>query len=353
MPKYIYTAKSLDGETKTGNLEAKDIHQLAQTLRQESLILIRARPEGLEKKKFNFSFSFFGVPLAEKLFFTRNLQVMISSGLPLPRALGTLALQAKSSKFKKALLKIKEEITKGRALSEAMISQSDIFSPLFQNMIKVGEEGGTLEEVLKTLTVQLEREHELKSRVRGAMIYPLVIISAMIGVGVLMLMTVVPNLAETFKDLNVQLPLTTRMVLALASFLTQKWYLMIIISVVLAFIFRQVFQSQRGKMIFDGLIFKLPIFSRIVKSTNSAFCARTLSSLISSGVSLPKSLASFRKNFSMDFWLNGTSILGNSESSVTLRKCLAVSSSPTVIPNFMFASEIIFLTTQPVFLIIK
>ena len=155
MPKYIYTAKSLDGETKTGNLEAKDIHQLAQTLRQESLILIRARPEGLEKKKFNFSFSFFGVPLAEKLFFTRNLQVMISSGLPLPRALGTLALQAKSSKFKKALLKIKEEITKGRALSEAMISQSDIFSPLFQNMIKVGEEGGTLEEVLKTLTVQL------------------------------------------------------------------------------------------------------------------------------------------------------------------------------------------------------
>lgn len=290
MPKFIYTAKILQtGEAKSGSLEAKDIHELARSLKQAGAVLIRAEPEGEIKKK-SMDISFFGPSLAEKMFFTRNLQIMISAGLPLPRALETLSSQTRNKKFKKAILKIKEEVIKGKSFSDTLSSFPDIFSPLFQNMIKVGEEGGTMENVLKTLTLQLERENDLKSKIKGAMIYPSVIITAMLGIGILMLVTVVPKLNETFKDLNVELPLTTKVVIGFASFLTEKWYFLIIIVLILVFLFRQILKSKEGKRIFDGIFLKIPVFSKLIKNTNSAYTARTLSSLIASGVSLPKSL---------------------------------------------------------------
>src|SRR3989344_1356092 len=194
MPRYSYTAKSLKGDEKSETIEAKDLHQLVQLLHQEGLVLVKAEVVGAPKKKGKgFSLPFFSrVSLAEKMFFTRNLQVMISAGLPLPRAFQTLISQAKSKKFAVALTKIQEEIGKGQSFSESLSKYPDIFSDLFQNMIKVGEEGGSLEQSLKPLALQMEREHNLKSKIQGAMIYPAVVITAMMGVGVIMLIMVVP-----------------------------------------------------------------------------------------------------------------------------------------------------------------
>lgn len=291
MPRYFYIAQSLQGESKSGVLEAKDEHQLARILRQEGLILIRAElKEKLKKKKFEISFPSFGVSLPEKIFFVRNLKVIISAGLPLPRALETLSNQTKNQKFKKTLLKIRDEVIKGKNFSESLQGYPDIFSELFQNMVKVGEESGTLEEVLKTLSQQMEREYELKSKIKGAMIYPAVIICAMIGIGILMLVMVVPKLAETFKELNIELPLTTRIVIGLANFLTQKWYLVIGLLFLLVFLFWRAIKTKTGKKIIDTLILKIPIISPIVRKTNSAYTARTLSSLISAGVPIVRSL---------------------------------------------------------------
>lgn len=155
MPRYFYSAKSLKGEEKSGILEAKDIHQLAKKLREQDFILIKAETEEekIKKRKPKISLPFFGgVSLKEKMFFTRNLQVMISAGLPLPRAIETLALQTKSKKFKKTLSEIKEDIIKGKSFSEALANWPDIFPELFQNMVRVGEETGTLEEVLKNFS---------------------------------------------------------------------------------------------------------------------------------------------------------------------------------------------------------
>ncbi len=289
MPRYFYTAKSFKGELQSGILEAKDEKSLARTLRQEGLILIRAEPEE-KKRKFEISFPSFGVPLTEKMFFTRNLQVMISAGLPLPRALQTLAAQSKSKKFKKALIDIAQDITKGKNLSDSLTHHPDIFPELFQNMVKVGEEAGTLEGVLKILAQQMEKENALRSKIKGAMIYPAVIICAMIGIGILMLITVVPKLAETFEELEIELPLATRIVINLANFLAQKWYLVIIILISLVFLFFQFLKTKVGKKIIDALMLKIPIISPIIRKTNSAYTLRTLSSLISAGVSLPRSL---------------------------------------------------------------
>ncbi len=294
MSKYFYLAKSLKGEEKSsGVMEARDTHQLAETLKNQGFILIKAEPEkgGSEKRKFQFSFPFFGgVSLTERMMFTRNLQVMISAGLPLPRALETLALQSKSKVFKKALLEIKEEVTKGKSFSETLAKYPNIFSELFQNMIRVGEESGTSEDVLKVLTRQMEREHELKSKIQGALMYPAVIVIAMIGIGILMLIMVVPKLAETFKELEIELPVTTKIVIGLGTFLAEKWFLVIPIIISFSFFFWMVLRTQTGKKIIDTLFLKIPVISSLIKKTNSAYTVRTLSSLIASGVPIVKSL---------------------------------------------------------------
>jgi len=293
MPRYIYTAKTQEGEDKSGTAEAKTERELARTLRQQGLILIRAELEEKEKKKrkFEISLPFFGgVSLVEKMMFTRNLQVMIAAGLPLPRAIGTLAEQAKSRKFKKALLGIREEITRGKSFSDSLSPYPDIFPELFQSMVKVGEEAGTIEEVLTILAQQMEREHDLKSKVKGAMIYPAIIICAMLGIGIMMLIMVVPQLAETFEELNIELPLTTQLVIGLATFLLEKWYLVILILIFLIFLFWRLMKTKEGKKIIDKLTLKAPIISSIVIKTNSASTVRTLSSLITAGVPIVRSL---------------------------------------------------------------
>lgn len=291
MPKYFYIAQSLKGEEESGFREAKDTRQLARILREQGLILIRAELE--EKKlerKLKISLPFQRVSLNEKMFFTRNLQVMISAGLSLSRALEILSNQTKSKKFKTTLLDIREEIIRGKSFSAALTKYPDIFSELYQNMVKVGEETGTLEKVLKTLDLQMEKESDLRSKITGAMIYPAVIICAMIGIGILMLIMVVPELAKTFEELEIELPLTTQIVISFANFLVLKWYLAIIILFFLIFLFYQVLKNKEGKKIFDKVLLSLPIISPIIRNTNSAYTARTLSSLIAAGISLPRSL---------------------------------------------------------------
>ena len=292
MPRYSYIAKSLKGEEKSGIAEVKDERQLSKTLREQGFILIKAELETAKKKrKFKISLPFLGgVSLTEKLMFTRNLQVMISAGLPLPRALEILASQTKSKKFKKALLNINEEIIKGKNFSDSLKAHPDIFSELFQNMIKVGEETGNLDEVLRILSQQIERENELKSKIKGALMYPAVIVSAMIGIGILMLVMVVPKLAETFEELNIELPFTTRMVIGLGNFLAEKWFLVLLIMAVFFFFFRLALKTKRGKEIIDAITLKIPIISPLIKKTNSAYTVRTLSSLIAAGVPIVSSL---------------------------------------------------------------
>jgi type IV pilus assembly protein PilC len=289
MPKYFFVAKSLEGQTKTGQREAKDIHQLASTLRQEGLVLIRAEVEK-EERRFKISFPSFGVSLSEKMFFTRNLEVMISAGIPLPKAISSLKEQAKNKRFKKALEKIEEEIKKGTRFSDALSEFPQIFNEFYQSMIKVAEETGNLEEVLGILARQMERENEMKSKIIGALIYPAVVVLAMFGIGILMLIMVVPKLAETFKELEIELPLTTKIVIGLGNFLSQKWYLFFGILFFLVFFFFQILKTKAVKKIFDRISLKIPIISGIIQKTNSASTARNLSSLISGGVSLPRAL---------------------------------------------------------------
>lgn len=299
MPKYFYRARSSTGELRSGTMEAKSEHELSQLLKEEGFLLISAVEEKLAGKKplapllkkWIEKLLFFGkVGLKEKMFFTRNLRVMIASGISLPRSLKVLSEQTKNKKFKVALVNVAEAITKGESFSQALALHPNIFSELFQNMVRVGEEAGTLEDVLRVLASQMEKEHEVRSKILGAAIYPAVVIMAMIGIGILMLVVVVPRLAETFEELGVELPPSTKLVIGLGTFLAQKWYWVILIVVVFFFLLRILLKLNFGKRLLAGIFLKLPLISTLVKQSNSASTVRTLSSLVTSGVPIVRSL---------------------------------------------------------------
>lgn len=288
MPNYIYKAKTKDGKDVKGELSAVSKIELSKSLHSKKMILISAKEKKVKKSiEINI---FRRVPIIEKIVFTRNLQVMISAGLSLPRTMTILSEQTKNPTFKKALVDIGDRIKKGESFSNSLSNHPKIFSELFQNMIKVAEESGTMEDVLEILAIQMEKNNELRSKIKGAMLYPVIILTAMTGIGTLMLIVVIPKLKETFDDLGVELPLSTRIIVGFGNFLATKWYLALAIFIVLAIIITTFLKSKKGKRFLNFVFLKIPIIGGITQKANAAYTARTLGSLLSSGVPIVRSL---------------------------------------------------------------
>jgi len=291
VPNYFYTAKSFEGESQKGVLDAKDERELAQSLKNQGLILIQcATQESKEKRTLSIALPFPRISLIEKILMIRNLGVMFSTGLPLVKSFDILSAQTKNKYLKKALTNIKDQINKGENLSDALSKFPDIFSELFVNMIKVGEESGTLDEIFQILSLQLTKEHDLRSKIKNAMIYPSIIVMVMIVVGIIIVTVVLPSLTVFFTSLNVNLPIYTKILLFVGGFLLKQWYLLIVLPISLALIFWLIIRTRQGKWMIDTFLLKAPLISPIIKKSNSAFLIRSLSSLITAGVPLIRSL---------------------------------------------------------------
>ncbi len=294
MATYSYKAKSFSGKLKKGAMGAKSKRELAKILRGQGYILISATSAGEESKKIRLDLGFLRklerISLRDKLMFTKNLQVMTAAGVSLPRALRTLSSQTKNKKFQRVLLKIAEDIQKGTSFSESLKNYSDIFSELFCHMIKVGEESGTLGQVLENLAIQIEKAADLRSKVKSALIYPAVIISVMIIIAALMLIVVVPKLADVFKELAVDLPLTTQIIINLGTFLADQFLLTLTVFSLFLLSFYFILKTQNGRQFKDGLLLKIPVIAPLIKKINTSYIARNLSLLTASGVSFLRSL---------------------------------------------------------------
>ncbi len=230
------------------------------------------------------------VPTAEKLFFVQNLQVMTKAGLSLSKALKTLSLQTKNKYFQEVLANIQTEIEKGVELSQAMRAYPNVFNELFVNMIASGEVSGNLENVLQSLYLQLKKEHDLISKVRGAMIYPSVIIIAMIGIGTFMMMVVVPRIVSIFEEIKTELPLPTRILIAVSDFASSYSLVIISTGVILAFATAKFMRTERGKLVFHWIWLRAPVIKHISQKINLARFARTLSSLLQTDVSIVEAI---------------------------------------------------------------
>ena len=282
----------MEGKPRSGEMDAKNERDLALQLRGDGYVVtsIERIDDMGYKAQINFLDRIQGVSLKEKLFFTRNLSVMISSGLTIARALDNLGVQTKNKHFKAVLENVYKDVQKGLSLSDSLTKYPAIFNDLFVNMIRVGEVGGTLDESLNIVTIQMEKEHELNSKVRGALIYPAVIVTAMIIVGVIMLTYILPQILSVFGDMKVELPVTTRFIIKISDIL-QTQGLLIAIMFLGGGIFLKAFSStDMGKKVASLTLLKMPILKHIVIKVNCARFARIYSSLLHSGVSVVDSL---------------------------------------------------------------
>jgi type IV pilus assembly protein PilC len=221
-----------------------------------------------------------GVPEDEKIFFTQNLAAMFKSGLSAARALKTLALQADNPKFKRALFKIYRNVEKGERIADSMAKYPKIFTPIFTNMVRAGESSGQLEEVLRELTRQLKRSHELKAKIKGALMYPMAILIAMVLIGSGMIIFVIPKLIGIFTEMNVDLPLATRMLIGLSGFVNN--YIYIVAPAVILTVFGTFYYTRKGigQKIWHKIILSFPVIKTISQKINLAKISRTLSSLL-------------------------------------------------------------------------
>ena len=279
----------MTGEETEGAKEAEDKFELARELKKEGYIIVSSE-EGTARKEnpvLIFILSLIRrISVAEKMLFSRNLAVMLSAGLPISRALTALSRQTRNKKFKKVIADLEAEIQKGEPLSMAMDQHPEVFSALFAAMVRSGEKSGKLPESLNLISRQLEREMILKRRIKGALMYPMIIFAAMIGVGIVMMIFVVPTLVSVFTELNVELPLSTKIVIFTSSFLVNNLFLAsLTVFAVIVFVFWAL-RAKRGKRLLDAVFLRLPFFSSLVKKINSSRTTRTLSSLIGAGVDI-------------------------------------------------------------------
>jgi len=294
MAKFSYTAKTADGQTQTGVLEAGDELELARTLRKENLLLVGFSQVG-GGFSLNISLPFFNrVSLIDKLMFLRNLEVMVASGIPLPRSLDILSQQTKSGYFKKVLQDISKELVKGKQFSKCLGKYPNVFSDFFCSMVAMGEESGNLDKVLQNLAYQMEKEHKLKAKVKGAMTYPTVILVVMLIIGSLIIIFVLPKLISTFESLGVadKLPPATKALKRIGDSFSQPLEFLKLIAIIslIIYAFRRIIKTPQGKKGMDWLVLRLPVFGDLVKKTNVANIVGSLSTLMNSGLAIVKSL---------------------------------------------------------------
>lgn len=281
--KYKVTFKVENGETGEIITDATNRTELFHNLKKDNITPIEIK-EINEKHAIKINFSFGKIKTHDKIIFARNLGSMLKAGLALSRSLEVMGRQAKNKKYKSVLADLGKFVSEGKTLNDAMQAHSDVFSPLFIAMVKAGEESGSLAESLLIVSSQMDKMYTLQRKVRGAMIYPAIIMVLMVVIAIVMLIVVVPGLSATFKELNVELPITTKFVVGLSDFIKNNILLALLAVSVFATSVYLFAKSKVGKKIFDHTFLKIPVIGTIVKETNTARTARTISSLLSSGV---------------------------------------------------------------------
>lgn len=292
MPLYHYKVRDKEWQDVDAEQESKDQYSLARELRAEGLTVISIKESGAgSKKNFGELPQFLQrVSLEEKMNFARNISVMITSGLSLSKALEIMNRQARSKKFKGIIDSMIEFIKKGKTFHEALQEHPKIFPKFFQEMVRAGEKSGKLDAALQLVATQLKKDYALNKKVRSAMVYPAIVVMAMAGIGILMLIYVVPTLIQTFKELNVVLPVSTRFIIFISQTLVQSGLIFVIAAVFAGYGLYKFFGSETGKKTLDWIFIRMPVISGINRKFNSARACRTLSSLISAGVDIVEAL---------------------------------------------------------------
>ncbi len=280
MPTFEWKGRSRAGDT-AGVLVADTKDAVIATLRRQQIVVTAVKEKGKE-----LAFPKFGgrVPPQLIAIFTRQFSVMIDAGLPLVQCLEILGSQQENKVFKRALIQIRQDVESGSNLADAMRKHPKIFNDLFTNMVAAGEAGGILDTILQRLSTYIEKAVKLNSQVKSAMIYPVAVISIACIVVAIILWKVIPVFASLFVSLGAQLPLPTRVVIALSNFIAGYWWLIALLIGATIYSVRRYHETYKGKRVIDGLMLRLPIVGILLRKIATARFCRTLSTLTASGV---------------------------------------------------------------------
>ena len=286
---FSYVATTKDGQRKTATIQAPNLAAAGHLLKEQGFLPLEIKEQS-KNSSLGFLKKLGTVSLAEKINFIENLSIMLKAGISISRGLQIQIKQTKNPKFKGILADVYNQVEQGKGLSEALAKYPGTFSNIFFSMIKVGELSGNLDKSLEYLSIQLHREADLKSKVRGAMIYPSVIIAAMVIIGLLMAIFVLPQLTSVFKQFSGELPLTTRVVIVFSDFMSS--HAVLVIAGMLAVLAGAIgiYKTYPGKKAFDVILLHFFVINGIVKKINLARFARILSSLLKSGIPIVQAL---------------------------------------------------------------
>lgn len=287
MGKFIYEAKNEKGQLVRGEVQAATEIAAEKALMKNHLVVTDLQPE---KSVLSVIGLFNKIGMKDRASFARQLATMIDAGLPLVQALNIIALQTKNTNLRAVLATVVRDIESGYSFSTALAKHPNAFNRIFISVVRSGEAAGKLDEVLLELADQFEKDSAFSSKVKGALAYPAFIITAMIGVGGLMMIKVIPTIKNVFDEAHAQLPFMTRALIALSDFLVKYWYIAIIIFIALVVILRFYIKSEGGKRLLDRLELTVPVFSATATSIIMARMTRTMGLLISSGIPILEAL---------------------------------------------------------------
>lgn len=294
MSHFIFKAKKPSGEIYSSEKDVADRYELYKLLHESGDEIISV-DEKRASKGLHMNISFGGlfnhIKADTKINFARNLGSMLEAGLALSRALSVLERQSSNKTFKDIIKDLIAEISKGVTFAGALGKYPKAFSPLFISMVHAGEQSGTLAQSLKVVATQMESSYGLERRIRGALMYPAVILFAMVLIGVLMFIFVIPTLLKTFTDLHVQLPFTTQIIVYASNLVQHQGVWVFLVFVVIVTIISMWSKRPSGKNFIHAAILKIPAIGTLVQEVNAARTARTLSSLLGSGVDVVESMS--------------------------------------------------------------
>jgi len=286
MPTFSYSARSATGELRSGEIELPSREEVIGYLRRQRMI-----PVKVEAKRRSLEINLGArIKTRDVVIFTRQFATMINAGLPLVQSLDILARQSENKALRKVVEQVLYDVESGNTLADSMRKHPKVFSDLYVNMVAAGEAGGILDVILLRLAAYLEKNDALVRKIKGAMVYPSVIMAvAVIAIAVLLIF-VIPTFQNMFESAGVPLPGMTQLVIDLSAFLQAYWWAALGALVALAFVIRQVYRTSGGRLAIDRFLLRAPIFGDLLRKAGVARFTRTLGTLVASGVSILEGL---------------------------------------------------------------
>jgi type IV pilus assembly protein PilC len=282
MPTFTYSARSATGAIQTGEIELPSRDEVNRYLARQRLIPIKVAEK---KKQLELSFGS-GIKTRDIVIFTRQFATMINSGLPLVQSLDILAKQSENKALRKTVEAVLYDVEAGNTLADALRKHPKVFTDLYVNMVAAGEAGGILDVILLRLATFLEKNDALARKIKGAMVYPVVILCVAVVAVAVLLIKVIPTFQNMFESAGVPLPAPTRFVIFLSGLLQNYWWAAILAVVAGIFVLRQYYKTSNGQLTIDRILLRLPIFGDLLRKTAVARFTRTLGTLVASGVSI-------------------------------------------------------------------